>query len=194
MVIKMSKKKGLNQFILLPLFLGAVTLVAAGALTGVHLLTKPKIAENVKQKQLEGYKKVLDLELSAVIDLAAQTVSDDLAQIGVTNKYRVTIDNEEVGVVYDANIKAWEPDLIFQVGFREDYYSGFNLISTKETPSIGGVYLDGVNDRIKGVKIGDPILNDSDPSYTGQTAPVTAGALRTALEACAQDYLEGRNA
>lgn len=180
----------MNQFILLPLFLGAVTLVAAGALTGVHLLTQPRIESNIEQKKLSGYKEVLGLSLNDVIHLEDKEVNDDLAKVGVSHKYRITMDESEVGYVYDATIKGWEPGIIFQVGFKDDYYAGFNLISSSETPGIGGVYLDAVNERIKGVKIGDPILNDSDPSYTGQTAPVTAGALREALEACAADYSE----
>lgn len=187
MVANMSKKK-LNNFILLPLFLGAVTLVAAGALTGVHLLTEPKIEENIKQKQLSGYKAVLDLAQSDVIDLKKETVSDELAGIGVTNKFSVTIDTTLVGVVYDAEITGYNSGLIFQVGFKGTKYAGFNVISSNETPGYGADYLETVHKQIKGVEIGDPILQD--PSKTGKT--ITANALRKALEACATDYLEGR--
>ncbi len=183
----MSKKK-LNNFILLPLFLGVVTLVAAGALTGVHLLTKPKIEENIKQKQLAGYKQILDLEPSDVIDLKEKVVSSELSNIGVTNKYSITIEAVEVGVVYDAEITGYNSGLIFQVGFKGTKYAGFNVISSNETPGFGADYLETVHEQIKGVEIGDPILQD--PSKTGKT--LTANALRKALEACAEDYLEGR--
>ena len=91
-------------------------------------------------------------------------------------------------VVYDGEIKGWESGLVFQVGFKGNVYAGFNLISSNETPGIGADYLKLVDNRIKGKLLTDSILVDNDGTYTGATAPITAGSLRSILMLCATDF------
>lgn len=183
-------KKQLSKMILLPLFLAGITLGAAGVLTGAHLLTAPVIENNKEQKKLEGYKLILGLDASANITLSNVEMAKKLSDKGVSKKNKVMVGSDIIGVVYDATIKGWEAGLTFQVGFKDDVYAGFNLISSNETPGIGKDYLSYVNDRIKGVKIDQPVLLN-DGSYTGPTAPITGGALKEVLELCAADYALG---
>ena len=183
-------KKQLSKMILLPLFLAGITLGAAGVLTGAHLLTAPIIENNKDQKKLEGYKLILSIDPSVNIGLTSAEIAKKLTDKGVSKKTKVNVGEDLIGVVYDATIKGWESGLTFQVGFKDDVYAGFNLISSNETPGIGKDYLQFVNDRIKGVKIDQPVLLN-DGSYTGPTAPITGGALKEVLELCAADYALG---
>lgn len=185
MVFNMAKKS-LNKMVLLPLFLAAVTLGAAGVLTGVHLLTAPYVEKNELNKKYAGYKQIL--EIDSFDEVKELTVSDSLKAKGVTLKQSFIVGGVEAGVVYDANITGWSPDLIFQVGFKGNVYAGFNLISSKETPGIGADYLKLVNDRIKGKAVDSPVLVDTDGTYTGVTAPATGTPLKEVLELCAADY------
>lgn len=181
----MAKKK-MNKMLLLPLFLGVVTLSAAGILTGVHLLTQPFIERNELNKKYEGYKKILEIDSFDTVN--ELTLEDPLKQAGVTLKQNFIINSEIVGVVYDANVTGWESDLIFQVGFKGNVYAGFNLISSKETPGMGADYLKLVDSRIKGKSVDQPVLIDNDGTYTGVTAPITGNAVKEVLELCARDY------
>lgn len=178
-------KKPLSKMIVLPLFLASVTLLSAGVLTGVHLLTQPFIEKNIEMKQNEGYLKIL--EIDSFDEKKELELADNLKGAGVLLKQSFSQGANVVGVVYDANITGWDTDLKFQVGFKGDKYAGFNLISSKETPGIGADYLKLVDGRIRGVSVTTPVLVD-DSSYTGVTAPVTGNALKSVLELCARDY------
>lgn len=180
-------KKPMNKMIVLPLFLAVVTLTAAGALTGVHLLTAPLVERNQLNKQYEGYKRIL--EIDSFDTVKEHTLSAELSGAGVTLKQSFMIGDQEIGTVYDANITGFSSDLIFQVGFKGDVYAGFNLISSKESPGFGADYLVNVDGWIKGVPATQEVLVDS-AANAGIT--VTSSALKNVLSLIAGDYNGGR--
>ncbi|HZJ89362.1 MAG TPA: FMN-binding protein [Bacilli bacterium] len=184
-------KKKLPKMLVLPLFLGAVTLSAAGLITGVHFLTEDRIARNIFAKQNEGYYKILALEAGAAIDIVELDLHEELEDAGVTSKKDFRLNNASIGVVYDAEIRGYAAGLKFQVGFKEGNYAGFNVVASNETPTYGGVLLDQVDELIKGKPADTDILLPTNVT-TGKT--VTASALTKALKKCAADYLRGGEA
>lgn len=181
-------KKKLPKMLVLPLFLGAVTVSAAGLITGVHFLTEDRIARNIFAKQNEGYYKILVLEAGAAIDIVDLDVHEDLQDAGVTSKKDFRISNQSVGVVYDAEIRGYAAGLKFQVGFKDGNYAGFNVVASNETPTYGGIVLDQVDELIKGKPADTAVLLPANVT-AGKT--VTASALSKALKQCAADYLRG---
>ena len=59
---KKKQKKPLPKLLLLPLFLGVVCLISAGALIGVNALTAPRIAQVQLERQNKGYMEILELD------------------------------------------------------------------------------------------------------------------------------------
>ena len=181
-------KKKLPKMLVLPLFLGAVTLSAAGVITGVHLLTEERISRNIFAKQNEGYYKILGLEAGAAIDVIELELSQTLLDGGVTSKKDFRLNGVSAGIVYDVEIRGYASGLKFQVGFKDNKYAGFNVVASNETPTYGGVVLEQVNDLIKGKYADSDVLIPTNVS-AGKT--VTSSALAKALKLCATDYLSG---
>ena len=187
MVLNMAKKS-VNKFVLLPLFLGSVCLISGGIIAGVNSFTEPVIEQRIIDQQNAGYYKVLEIESAdAPTDL---TPSAALAAKGVTSKKEFKSGSTKIGFVYDVTVSGYGGKIMFQVGFKDGKFSGFNVISHSETPSFGGVVIPKVDERIKNQDASSNVLdllNGTDNLTAGKT--VTGNALVAGLSACANDYL-----
>lgn len=181
-------KKSVNKFVLLPLFLGSVCLISGGIIAGVNSFTEPVIEQRIIDQQNAGYYKVLEIESAdAPTDL---TPSAALAAKGVTSKKEFKSGSTKIGFVYDVTVSGYGGKIMFQVGFKDGKFSGFNVISHSETPSFGGVVIPKVDERIKNQDASSNVLdllNGTDNLTAGKT--VTGNALVAGLSACADDYL-----
>jgi len=187
MVHKMAKK-GLNKFILLPLFLGSVCLVSGGVIAGVNSFTEPVINQRIIDQQNAGYYKVLGID-SADVPVNKE-ISPALASKGVSSKKEFSSGTTVIGYVYDVSVSGYGGKILFQVGFKDGKFSGFNIISHSETPSFGGLVLPKVDERIKNQTAESDVLsllNGADNLTGGKS--VTGNAIVAGLNACADDYL-----
>ena len=180
--------KKMNKMLLLPLFLGGVTLASAGLISAVNVLTEPIIQTNVMAKENEGNLKILGVnKIDVKLELA---LNEKLINGGVKAKQEFKLEGLSIGIVYDVEISAYSSDLQFQVGFKNEKYAGFNVVTSKETKEYGGVLLDQLNDFLK-----DKPATENAPIPTDLMAgkSITGRALNTALGICADDYMEGVN-
>src|SRR5690554_1304507 len=122
MVLNMAKKP-INKFLLLPLFLGTVCLLSAGLIAGVNSFTEPVINQMVIDRQNAGYYKVLGIE-SADLPVDKE-ISQALASDGVTSKKEFKSGDALIGYVYDVTVTGYGGPIKFQVGFKDNNFSGF---------------------------------------------------------------------
>lgn len=183
--------KKLNKMVMLPLFLGAVTLASAGILGGVHALTNPVITQRNLKAENEGLYKVLDIEAADDVQVA-----EDISHLSAGNVKRKTtlyLNGEVVGVVYYVETSGWEGGLNFQLGLKDNVYAGFNVISENETTGYGKDLLRTIDAQIKGKSVDEPlVLNYGEGLATGTTAKTTGTALMNSFTVCVADYKEGR--
>lgn len=187
MVLNMAKKP-INKFLLLPLFLGTVCLLSAGLIAGVNSFTEPKINQMVIDRQNAGYYKVLGIE-SADLPVDKE-ISQALASDGVTSKKEFKSGDALIGYVYDVTVTGYGGPIKFQVGFKDNNFSGFNIITHGETTTYGGVVIPQVDGRIKGQSASSDVLgliNGTDNLTAGKSE--TGNALVAGITACAEDYL-----
>lgn len=181
-------KKPINKFLLLPLFLGTVCLLSAGLIAGVNSFTEPKINQMVIDRQNAGYYKVLGIE-SADLPVDKE-ISQALASDGVTSKKEFKSGDALIGYVYDVTVTGYGGPIKFQVGFKDNNFSGFNIITHGETTTYGGVVIPQVDGRIKGQSASSDVLgliNGTDNLTAGKSE--TGNALVAGITACAEDYL-----
>lgn len=190
MVHNMAKKP-LNNFILLPLFLGVTCLVSAGLIAGVNSFTEPVINQRIIDQKNAGYYKVLDVTTA---DEPVDKYEDSLASKNITGKKEFSSGATLIGYVYDVTVKGYGGDILYQVGFKDGKFSGFNVITHGETSTYGGIVLaeNGrlIDERIKGQDVESDLLvllNGSDNLTVGKS--VTRTALINSLTNCVNDYL-----
>lgn len=180
--------KKMNKMLLLPLFLGGVTLASAGLISAVNILTEPIIQINVIAKENEGYLKILGVD--KIDEKLELDLKQELIDGGVKAKQEFKLEGVSIGIVYDVEITAYSSGLQFQVGFKDENYAGFNVVTSKETLEYGGILLDQLNDLLKGKPATE---NAPIPTDLMAGKSITGRALNTALGLCADDYMEGVN-
>ena len=91
-------------------------------------------------------------------------------------------------------VKGYGGDILYQVGFKDGKFSGFNVITHGETSTYGGIVLAEsgrlIDERIKGQDVESDLLvllNGSDNLTVGKS--VTRTALINSLTNCVNDYL-----
>lgn len=190
----------MKNIIKLPLFLGAVCLIATGALATVNHFTESRILANENAKKNEGYLMVLDL--SSVGDKklpeSPEAVTDQtLLSAGIISFYQVLNGDDTVyGVAYDGVVNGYGGEIKFQVGFIDDQYAGFKVIAAKETAGFGQDYLAALETHLGGDW--EVAISTSDSELELLTIDATqggkSGATKTrepiiaALIAAANDY------
>lgn len=170
----------MNKTLKLPLFLGAVCLIASAALAGVNALTAPIIAQYEEDARNRGYLEALGLDSSAGYTLSELIVSEgDLAAAGITGYVYFIDDSDDslFGAVYNGEVNGYVSAIKFQVGISDGKFTGYNDISNIETPDIGGIFIDSLSEMIAGVSVSDETaLNDAIDAYiAGNIAGVSSG-------------------
>lgn len=186
---KKKQKKPLLKLLLLPLFLGVVCLISAGALIGVNALTAPRIAQVQLERQNKGYMEILELDSLEGIDVneeKSEELEKELTDDGIEQRVTFTKGEDVIGVVYNVTVSGFEGDVKFQVGFKEGNYAGFKLIAQGESEAKAVRFLNNINDLIKG-KPADGDFPIADSEYAG--ASVTGDPVVKAIKRCASDYL-----
>lgn len=193
----------MNKSLHLTLFLGGICLASTLALATVNAITAPIISQREEDTRNAGYLALLDL--SSTTGYTLETITDlpvELTEVG-TEKVTVFLDSETsalFGIIYDVSTTGWEPNLNFQVAFKNGAYAGFNNVSNGETPSIGRKLLERLDDILTGLNANDiALVQDAiTASFIADSAsPTFAGTTRSAvvasLTAIAADYLERVN-
>ncbi len=178
----------MDKTLKLPLFLGAVCLIASAALAGVNALTAPIISQYEEDARNRGYLQALGLESSAGYTMSEVIAAEgDLLDGGITG-YVYFIDDADdslFGAVYNGEVIGWESGIKFQVGISDGKFTGYNNISNNETPSIGGSFIASLDEMIAGVASHDETaLNDAISAYIAsdlKAAPTFAGVTRGGL-------------
>lgn len=142
----------MKNIIKLPLFLGAVCLIATGALATVNHFTEDRILANENAKKNENYLIVLDLSNAGdkILPEAPVAISNEtLLSAGVTAFYEVkNADDSVYGIAYDAVVTGYAGEIKFQVGFVGDQYAGFRASASKESPGFGEDYIAALEDHL----------------------------------------------
>ena len=134
----------MKKSIKLPLFLGSVALICTAALAVINEVTKDKISRNYQDKADRGFLTVLGLTNSEGFVLESYEVAEHLSKAGVNEikTLKQVSDESLAGVAYDMTVKGgFAGDIQFQVGFKGEVYSGFNVVKSSETPGYGEDYL-----------------------------------------------------
>ncbi len=193
----------MKKMIKLPLFLAVVCVVTTGLLAAVNAWTAPIIEQHQLEEQNKGYLQMLGLENLNGKAIETTDADETLASKGLTKKTVVTntADDTVFGIVYDGSVAGYggkSSPIVFQVGFVDGYYSGFNYLSHGETPSVGQAkVLDTLNAYLTGtdVALTDNVSASDDFAVDAAFLTMTAGATVTksklvvALKASAVDYL-----
>lgn len=191
----MSEKKQQNKFIILPVFLGVVCLLSAGVVAGVNSFTEPAINARIEKETNEGYLVSLGLEKNLNVKLnqtKGAELPSKLQEAGIKVKTEV-VDESNVsrGIVFDGETKGYGGFIKFQIGFADGKFKKFNLIGGhSETPSLGGVLLSKINERLEDKPADSDVLalvNGADNLTAGKT--MTSSPLIKALTAAADNYL-----
>jgi Na+-translocating ferredoxin:NAD+ oxidoreductase RnfG subunit len=151
----------MNKTTHLTLFLGTVTFICTLALALVNAVTLPIIAQREADLKNQGYLSVLNLQSTSGYTIEKITDLEPALQTGGVVAITVFINeltSEPYGYVYDVSKSGWEPDMKFQVGIVDGLFSGFNNITNNETPNIGRVFLEAMDDVIKGLSATDSQL------------------------------------
>jgi electron transport complex protein RnfG len=124
--------------------LGIICTVAAGLLSGVNVLTKPKILAQAQAEEDSGLKSVFPEAASF------EAIKDKDLVI----YYKAKDNNEKfIGVVFKASGKGYSSTIETFVGMLKDgRILAIKVLSQNETPGLGSrVAEEGFTDRFKGV-------------------------------------------
>lgn len=185
----------MKKAIKLPLVLGVVCLVCTAGLAIVNEVTKDKIAGNIIAKQNAGYLTIYDLDSFDGYTLSNPAPSTALVDAGINKVLKIEQSGSLFGLAYDANVKGYAGELVFQVGFKDGNYIGFQVVKSNETSGFGADYLSVLTTYLKN-KPASTSLED----LTSETIALKAGTTRTrepvlkAIYAAAQDYLTVKGA
>ncbi len=169
--------------------MGITVLLSVGLLTGVSAAKLPKKAPDpISSSEPSGaydHQKSL-LGVTTIDGEDALPVSSEMTTLGVESIIAYNADTARVGVIFTAEITGYEPGLKFEVALKETVFAGFNVVSSAETPGIGGRFLNKVNDLIKG-QAADKVELFVEEDYVGAT--ITAEPLLDALQKIGNHYL-----
>ncbi|MDD3207546.1 MAG: hypothetical protein PHV19_03420 [Bacilli bacterium] len=157
----------MNKLVKLPLFLAVAALIAGATLATVNYFTLP-IIERREQMALDaGYLELLEIDeskfttLNRVPETGTIVAESELSAKGIIDyvMYENKSDDSLFGIVYNGSVSGHNSDpsspIVFQVGFKDGVFAGYNNVSNKETPSYGGIYLNGLDEVIKGISAND---------------------------------------
>jgi Na+-translocating ferredoxin:NAD+ oxidoreductase RnfG subunit len=159
----------MNKLVKLPLFLASIALIAGATLATVNYFTLPIIIQREQAALNAGYLRLLGIDdnklatLNRVPESGTISAETDLSVKGINDyvMYENKSDNSLYGIVYNGTVTGYNTNpsdpIIFQVGFKEGVFAGYNDVSNKETGTYGGKYLKDLDDVLKGVAANDEI-------------------------------------
>jgi|LSQX01.2.fsa_nt_gb Na+-translocating ferredoxin:NAD+ oxidoreductase RnfG subunit len=156
----------MNKLVKLPLFLAVTALIAGVTLATVNYFTLPIIVRRQQMALDAGYLELLEINeseyatLNRVPESGTIVAETDLSEEGIIDYviYENRSDDSLFGIVYNGAVSGYNSDpgsIVFQVGFKDGVFAGYNNVSNKETPSIGAIYLNGLDSIIKGIPASD---------------------------------------
>ena len=157
----------MNKFVKLPLFLATVALIAGVALASVNYFTLPIITLREQMALDAGYLELLEIDeskyasLNRVPESGTIAAAAELSAKGIIDyvMYENKSDDSLFGIVYNGSVSGHNKNpsnpIVFQVGFRDGVFAGYNNVSNQETPTYGGVYLNDLDDIITGLPADD---------------------------------------
>jgi len=157
----------MNKFVKLPIFLATVALIAGATLATVNYFTLPIITRREQMALDAGYLNLLEIDESKFLTLNRVPQSGTIvAEAALSEKgiidyvmYENKSDDSLFGIVYNGSVSGHNRNpsnpIVFQVGFRDGIFAGYNNVSNQETPTYGGVYLDDLDDVITGIAADD---------------------------------------
>lgn len=154
----------MNKLVKLPIFLALVALIAGATLATVNYFTLPIIRAREQMTVDAGYLQLLDINQSKLLTLNRVPESGTIAAEGdLSTKglidyvmYENKSDDSLFGIVYNGSVSGHgRSPIVFQVGFSGGVFAGYNNVSNQETPTYGGIYLNGLDAVIKGLQADD---------------------------------------
>lgn len=157
----------MTKFVKLPIFLATVALIAGATLATVNYFTLPIITRREQMALDAGYLNLLEIDESKFLTLNRVPQSGTivagaaLSEKGIIDyvMYENKSDDSLFGIVYNGSVSGHNRNpsnpIVFQVGFRDGIFAGYNNVSNQETPTYGGVYLDDLDDVITGIAADD---------------------------------------
>ena len=157
----------MTKFVKLPIFLATVALIAGATLATVNYFTLPIITRREQMALDAGYLNLLEIDESKFLTLNRVPQSGTIvAEAALSEKgiidyvmYENKSDDSLFGIVYNGSVSGHNRNpsnpIVFQVGFRDGIFAGYNNVSNQETPTYGGVYLDDLDDVITGIAADD---------------------------------------
>ncbi len=157
----------MNKLVKLPIFLATVALIAGATLATVNYFTLPIITRREQMALDAGYLNLLEIDESKFLTLNRVPESGTivagaaLSEKGIIDyvMYENKSDDSLFGIVYNGSVSGHNRNpsnpIVFQVGFRDGIFAGYNNVSNQETPTYGGVYLDDLDDVITGIAADD---------------------------------------
>ena len=157
----------MNKFVKLPIFLATVALIAGATLATVNYFTLPIITRREQMALDAGYLNLLEIDESKFLTLNRVPQSGTIvAEAALSEKgiidyvmYENKSDDSLFGIVYNGSVFGHNRNpsnpIVFQVGFRDGIFAGYNNVSNQETSTYGGVYLDDLDDVITGIAADD---------------------------------------
>jgi len=157
----------MTKFVKLPIFLATVALIAGATLATVNYFTLPIITRREQMALDAGYLNLLEIDESKFLTLNRVPQSGTIvAEAALSEKgiidyvmYENKSDDSLFGIVYNGSVFGHNRNpsnpIVFQVGFRDGIFAGYNNVSNQETPTYGGVYLDDLDDVITGIAADD---------------------------------------
>jgi len=157
----------MTKFVKLPIFLATVALIAGATLATVNYFTLPIITRREQMALDAGYLNLLEIDESKFLTLNRVPESGTIAAGAALSEkgiidyvmYENKSDDSLFGIVYNGSVSGHNRNpsnpIVFQVGFRDGIFAGYNNVSNQETPTYGGVYLDDLDDVITGIAADD---------------------------------------
>lgn len=183
----------MKKSIKLPLFLGSVALICSAALAIVNEITEPVVEQNEIKAANEGYLALFGLDSFEGYKIATPEPTSELSAKGVKKVFELHESNDSLfGVAYDFNVRGYGGELIFQIAFKDSKYLGLNVVSSSETPSFGGEYLEALGTYLKGKDASlDRAKIETDTVAIKAGTTVTRTPVLDGIEVAAAHYVAG---
>ena len=168
----------MNNFVRLPLFLGATCLIAAGLLSGVVAITDPVISDNLVAKANKVYENLYEDQTINSTELVAENVNDSIAEV------IKVVHNNQQSAVYKLKSKSSYETLTFYAGisFETKTIDAYYLFD-KSTASLGYDNFKK-NDSISSLYSG----YDGTTSVIVSGTTITSKAVKVAMDAALLDF------
>ena len=168
----------MENFVKLPLFLGATCLIAAGLLSGVVAITDPVISDNLVAKANKVYENLYEDQKIGATELIAENVNDSIVEV-------IKVEHsDKVSAVYKLKSKSSYETLTF--------YAGISL----ETKTVDAYYLFDKSTASLGYdnfKKNESIASkyngyDGTSSVIVSGTTITSKAVKVAIDAALTDF------